>query len=595
MKFPYGNADFYKIITEDYVYIDRTDKIQWIEKAGGTLLFLRPRRFGKSLLLSMLENYYDVAKAQQFEKLFGHLAIGPNPTEKHNQYLILKWNFSMVQTYGDITEIRNALHDHLNGGLQDFATRYQSLLSEPIEINRDNAISSLMSALTSAQTTPYKIYLLIDEYDNFANEVLMAGESNSQERYHSLIEGEGMLKTIFKAIKAGTEGRGIDHIFLTGVSPVVMSDLTSGFNIATNIYLEPEYNDLCGFWESEVAEILYKIAKECNLPPQKAKEALEIMRSFYNGYSFTYQQKPLIYNPTLVLYFMEHFNRRCEYPRRILDSNLAMDKGKITYISMLPHGEAVVKNALSEEQPLAIAEIADRFGVKEMLFAVKDNSFMVSLLYYFGVLTLTDKETDYGELIFQIPNLVIRKLYVERLQEIFLPRFEELDKAQRVARIFSQTGDMQPLCDFMEDYYFKVFDNRDYRLSNELTIKTAFLTLLFNDVFYIMDSETALERGYADLTMIVRPDMRRYKLLDILIEFKYLNLSDSGLKSSEIKSKSLDELKALTSVQEQLTESKAQLAQYQNGLKAKYGEVLQLRTYSVIALGFERVVWFQVA
>ena len=594
MKLPYGNADFYKIITEDYVYIDRTDKIQWIEKAGETLLFLRPRRFGKSLLVSMLENYYDVAKAQQFEKLFGHLAIGTNPTEKHSQYLILKWNFSMVQTYGDITEIRNALHDHLNGGIRDFAIRYKSILSEQIEINRDNASSSLMSALSSAQTTPYKIYLLIDEYDNFANEVLMAGESDSQERYHRLIEGEGMLKTIFKAIKAGTEGRGIDRVFITGVSPVVMSDLTSGFNIATNIYLEPEFNDLCGFWESEVAERLYQIAKECNLPPQKAKEALEIMRSFYNGYSFTYQQMPLIYNPTLVLYFMEHFNRRCEYPRRILDSNLAMDKGKITYISMLPHGDAVVKNALSEEQPLAIAEIADRFGVKEMLFAVKDNSFMVSLLYYFGVLTLTDKETDYGELIFKIPNLVIRKLYVERLQEMFLPRFEELDRAQRVARVFSQTGDMQPLCDFMEDYYFKVFDNRDYRLSNELTIKTAFLTLLFNDVFYIMDSETALERGYADLTMIVRPDMRRYKLLDILIEFKYLNLSDSGLKSSEIKSKGIDELKSLASVQEQLTESKAQLAQYQKGLEAKYGEVLRLRIYSVVALGFERLVWFRV-
>jgi len=542
----------------------------------------------------MLENYYDVAKAQQFEKLFGHLAIGTNPTEKHSQYLILKWNFSMVQTYGDITEIRNALHDHLNGGIRDFAIRYKSILSEQIEINRDNASSSLMSALSSAQTTPYKIYLLIDEYDNFANEVLMAGESDSQERYHRLIEGEGMLKTIFKAIKAGTEGRGIDRVFITGVSPVVMSDLTSGFNIATNIYLEPEFNDLCGFWESEVAERLYQIAKECNLPPQKAKEALEIMRSFYNGYSFTYQQMPLIYNPTLVLYFMEHFNRRCEYPRRILDSNLAMDKGKITYISMLPHGDAVVKNALSEEQPLAIAEIADRFGVKEMLFAVKDNSFMVSLLYYFGVLTLTDKETDYGELIFKIPNLVIRKLYVERLQEMFLPRFEELDRAQRVARVFSQTGDMQPLCDFMEDYYFKVFDNRDYRLSNELTIKTAFLTLLFNDVFYIMDSETALERGYADLTMIVRPDMRRYKLLDILIEFKYLNLSDSGLKSSEIKSKGIDELKSLASVQEQLTESKAQLAQYQKGLEAKYGEVLRLRIYSVVALGFERLVWFRV-
>ncbi|MEN8219314.1 MAG: hypothetical protein ABFS56_23725 [Pseudomonadota bacterium] len=198
---------------------------------------------------------------------------------------------------------------------------------------------------------------------------------------------------------------------------------------------------------------------------------------------------------TNVLYFMKNLQETCQYPRQILDDNLAMDRGKIVYISQLPHGEQVITNVLNEEEPLAIAQLASRFGVNEMLTATKETPFMASLLYYFGVLTFGGY-TSGGELILRIPNLVVRKLYIEQIQKMLLPESMAKDEAGRVAKLFYQTGNMQPLCQFMEQRYFKVFDNRDYRWTNEFTLKMAFLTLLFNDTFYIMDSETSLGTGY---------------------------------------------------------------------------------------------------
>ncbi|MDM8529892.1 AAA family ATPase [Anaerolineales bacterium HSG25] len=594
IKFPYGNADFYKIITQNYFYVDRTNKIELLEDAGDVLLFLRPRRFGKSLLLSMLENYYDVNKADEFERLFGHLAIGQDPTPLHNQYLILKWNFSEIDAQGDVEEIKQALHDHINGSIKDFVSRYQTLLSYQVEINPTNAVASLASILTAVNMTPYKIYLLIDEYDNFANEVLMAGQSSSQTRYETLIQGEGMLKILFKVVKSGTEGRGIDRVFITGVSPVVMSDMTSGFNIATNIYLEPDFNDMCGFWEHEVAEALQQIATKCQFSTEQVDEALHMMRTFYNGYSFTYETEPLIYNPTLSIYFMRSFQRHCKYPRQMLDHNMAMDRNKIAYVSQLPYGETVISQALNDTDSLVISALADRFGVKEMLRQSHDRTFMVSLLYYFGVLTLSESLTAQGKLILHIPNLVIRKLYVERIQEMLLPGFTIRDEAERVVEHFYQSGDIQPLCDFMTQKYFKVFDNRDYRWANELTIKTAFLTMLFNDTFYIMDSETSLQRDYADLTMIIRPDMRRFQLLDFLLEFKYIELGKHNLTGEQVRAMSVEELNALKLVKQALKDSKTKLTRYRTTLQSTYGSKLRLRTYSVVAVGFDRLVWIEI-
>jgi hypothetical protein len=594
LKFSYGISNFHRIITTNLFYVDRSNHIRLIEEAGDQLLFLRPRRFGKSLLLSMLENYYDVAKADEFESLFGDLAIGQNPTPLHNQYLIMKWDFSVVEPQDDVKEMRKSLHDHLNNSIQDFAVHYQNLLQYQIKIDPQNAISSFESALTAIKQTPYRLYLLIDEYDNFANEVLMGRGEISSSRYKALLSAEGSLKAIFKTVKSASSGRGLERVFITGVSPVLMTDITSAYNVAENIYLLPVFNDLCGFRESEIREVLTQIVEECELSPENGQEAMSLMQQFYDGYCFSERINEFIYNPTLVLYFLKYFQQECEFPRMMLDDNLAIASGKLSYISGLPNGEPIISQALNETPPLNLKRLANRFGVDDMLNATKDTTFIVSLLYYLGILTFNGK-TTLGKLRFKIPNLVARQLYVEQLFELFLPQESERSQAQLLAEDFYQTGDLQPLCDFMEQRYFRVFDNRDYSWANELTIKTAFLTVLFDDVFYVMDSEMPLERRYADLTMIMRPEQRKYPLYDFVLEFKYLNLSQVGLSGEQAREKSIDELKALTPVKQKLAESEKQLLDYQTRLESKYGASLRLQLISVVAVGFERVVWQKVS
>jgi len=592
MKFPYGLCDFYDIINEDYFYVDRTDRIPEIEKAGKHLIFLRPRRFGKTLLLSVLENYYDIARAGDFEKLFGHLTVGKNPTDRHNQYFILKWDFSSVSPHGGPEKIQQGMYDYINSEIRAFAKYYQTFLTDEIIINSTNAQDSFQSLLTAVRQTNRKLYLLIDEYDNFANEVMMGTSEISPERYTSLVYGEGCIKSLFKVVKSATAGRGLDRTFITGVSPVVMSDITSGHNIAESIYLKPGFNDLCGFSEQEIADTLGKIARDCDLPEERILEALDMIRKYYNGYCFSSRSDGLVYNPTLALYFMKAFQDDCEYPEDMLDENLLADRGKIAYISRLPGGEEVIADAVNEKEPLTVYRLARRFGVEDMLYAVKDRTFMASLLYFLGVLTMGGRN-HFGELVLKIPNLVSRKLYIERIREMLIPDTARA-RAGDVARTFYTTGDMRPLCDFIEQTYFRVLDNRDYRWADEMTIKTAFLTLLFNDTLYIMDSETELDRGYADMTMILRPDMRHSQLSDNLMEFKYVSLKEAGLSGAEVRELSRDEIKKLVPVKEKFDESEIQLKRYRRTLEKSYGDVLRLRTYSVVAVGFDRLVWREI-
>ena len=595
LNFPYGIADFYKVITGDFFYIDRTHAIPQLEDAGSQLLFLRPRRFGKSLLLSMLENYYDLAKADEFERLFGQLAIGRNPTPKHNQYFVMKWDFSAVNPHGDPDGIQRALYSYLNGRIVNFAAYYEGRLARPIEINPQDALASFQSLLTAVKLTPHRLYLLIDEYDNFANEILMGA---GQDRYASLLRGEGMLKTVFKAIKAAAAGDGLDRVFITGVAPIVMSDMTSGYNIAENIYLAPEFEDLCGFTETEISDTVKRLTAECGQSASEAEVVLADMRVHYNGYRFSAVQQDLVYNPTLALYFLKHYQNNCAPPPDRLDSNLAMDRNKLSYIAALPGGAKVIVQALNDETTVSVPTLADRFGVEDVLAAYKDPRFMVSLLYYFGVLTLAG-HNKFGKLQLWIPNLVIRKLYVERLQALLLPESAEQTEGQQAAEMFYQSGNMQPLCDFIEQHYFKVFSNRDYLQANELTVKTAFLTLLFNETLYIMDSETPVGRRYADLTMIVRPDARQYQVCDLLLECKFIKLGDLGLSGAQLQAMPPDELAALPLVKAKLAEARAQAPAYRHEVEARYQDTmkldLRLRTYAVVALGFDRLVWEEIA
>ncbi|MFN0123961.1 MAG: AAA family ATPase [Blastocatellia bacterium] len=593
MKIPYGIADFYKLVTENYYYADRTSAIPHIEAAGAQLLFLRPRRFGKSLLLSMLENYYDLARADEFDRLFGQLDIGKNPTPSRNQYFVLKLDFSVVAASGDVDQVRRALHEHINIQIESLNFRYQKHLPQPVTINPDNAIASLEGLLAIVSLTSHKLYLLIDEYDNFANEILMGPHIQNKARYEALLQGEGALKTFFKTVKSGATGRGIDRVFITGVSPIVLTDMTSGYNVAKNIYLAEEFDSLCGFTETEVRQAIGEITMGCGLPATAASEALTQMRTYYNGYRFSGAQPDQVYNPTLALYYMDHYQRRCQPPENLLDSNLSMDRGKLSYIASLPGGDKILVGALNDDEELAVRKLADRFGVEDMLTARRDATFMASLLYFFGVLTQAGRGPR-GDLRLRIPNLVTRKLYAERLQAQLLPEPADQDAAERATNALLRTGDLQPLCDFMEQRYLRVLDNRDYRLANELTVKMAFLTLLFDDLLYIMDSETAAGRRYADLTMIVRAEMRQYTVPDMLLEFKFVRLPDAGLTGEQARALAREELAALPAIREKLAEARAQIPAYAAELRQRYPHELRLRAYAVVALGFERLVWEEV-
>jgi hypothetical protein len=561
MKFPYGISDFKKVNTRGYFYCDRTDKIPLLEKSDFQL-FIRPRRFGKSLVLSMLENYYDVAKKDEFESIFGNLKIGKNPTDLRNSYFILKFDFSCVDPTGSAEDVKKSLFNHINACISGFYKlyKYKGFDLPDIEVDREDAFFSMKALITSVSMTPHPVYLLIDEYDNFANTVMMGVQSTGK-RYEALVHDEGPLRTFFKAVKSSTSGSMFDRVFITGVSPVVMSDITSGYNIAKNIYFEPEFNDLCGFKQNEIEDVIKEIVDKCGFEKEKIREAVNLMQTYYNGYTFSHAADEHIYNPTLCLYFFEQFEKTCGYPRKMLDSNLAVDESKLEYIAQISKGRDLLMNLVQKDQEVVISDIEDRFGIKDMLTdKSKDNTFLVSFLYYFGVLTIAG-DTEDLKVILKVPNLVMLGLYVERIQK---------------------------MCRFMEERYFKVFHNRDYRWANELTLKTAFLTLLYNDIIYIMDSEKEIDRRYADLTMIIRPDKRYGKVFDVLIEFKFVKLKDTGMSADQAVELTDDELCHIPEIAKQIKDGEKQVKEYGKQLEQKYGN-LRLQKFVVVALGFERV------
>ncbi|MCP4688828.1 MAG: AAA family ATPase, partial [Desulfobacterales bacterium] len=412
-------------------------------------MFIRPRRFGKRLLLSMLANYYDVAKKDEFDALFGHLKIGKHPTPLRNRFFILKWDFSKVDPMGDAGAIRRALHDHVNSSLKAFIKYYRGLLEEEIEIDPDNAVNSIESLISSVRMTPYPIYLLIDEYDNFANEVMMGVRKDRKGVYETLVYEEGPLKTLFKVVKSSTSESIFDRIFITGVSPVVMSDITSGYNIADNIYLKTKFNDLCGFHEAEIEPAVKEIVRECGLKEDRGAEAVDQMRTWYNGYAFAVNARGIVYNPTLVLYFLKEFQEECQYPIEMLDDNLSTDDAKLEYVSRIPNGRRLLLGLMEEDRQVLVNKLEKRFGIKRMLEDQgKDDAFLASFLYYFGVLTIGG-ETPKGKLRLRVSNLVMRGLYVERIHQMLFPDPMERDDGKRAAEALYSEGDMAPLCEFV--------------------------------------------------------------------------------------------------------------------------------------------------
>ena len=436
------------------------------------------------------------------------------------------------------------------------------------------------------------VYLLIDEYDNFANEVMMSS-SMKTERYESLVQKEGILKTVFKNVKASSSNSIFDRVFITGVSPVVMSDLTSGYNIAENIYFEPEYNTLCGFTQDEIYKLIEEIIDDgLDTRKEQIKQAVELMRVYYNGYQFSLDAYETVYNPTLALYFFKQFHKSGKVPRNMFDDNLAMDAAKLVYISRIDGGRQLIIDLMEKEHEVVISEISRKFGIERMLSDKShDKAFLVSFLYYFGILTISG-ETAVGEISLKLPNTVIKKLYIDHIHEMLIPEPAERDQGKDAAKLVYQKGEIDKLCHFVETRYFRVFHNRDYRWANELTVKTAFLTLLYNDILFIMDSEKEIDRRYADLTMIIRPDMRRFELFDVLIEFKFVSLSTAGLTGEEAKALSVEQLASHPKISSAMADAVEQVKDYSQILKKRYSATdFRLKSFAVVSLGFERLCW----
>ncbi|QEP42056.1 AAA family ATPase [Ectothiorhodospiraceae bacterium BW-2] len=586
----YGLGHFKTLREEGGLYFDRTHLLPELEAAGRQLLFLRPRRFGKTLWLTLLESYYDIAAADQFDPLFGDLAIGQNPTPNRNRYFMLKWNFSVIDPGGDYQQLVSRIHRHINNSIEFFSARYHDFLPEAVPIDQTDGLGSLEKLLIVAKRFNFPLYLLIDEYDNFANEVLTSREQGRQ-RYNELVEGEGVIKTVFKAVKAATDGLGLERVFITGVSPVVMSDITSGYNVAENISHWPEFHALCGLTAEELQPVCHQIAQHCQLPESAADEALAMMRNFYNGYRFCREETQRLYNPTLTLYFLKHWQRRCRYPDELLDDNLAMDKNRLRYIAALPHGTEVIEAALNPQQSLWVAKLAQNFGVKAMLNDPPDASFIISLLVYFGVLTI-ESVNLLGELTVTIPNQVVRSLYIDRIQQQLLNGYEDNNRQQAVAKQLYTEAEFEPLVDFIEQRFYSVLDNRDRRWSNELTLKTTLLLLLTNDLYYLPRSELSLGGGYSDLLFEIRPDKRQAPLYDLLFELKYLSLKDLKLSAEQLSELSREQLAELAPVKKLLDDAERQLASYQPTLEQLFPAVeWNLKSFAVVSLGTRRLVW----
>ena len=606
MKLPYGVADFYSLRTRGQLYVDRTDRIATVEELGEALLFLRPRRFGKSLWLSTLACYYDLALAGEHERLFGDLAIGRRPTPLGHRYFVLRWDFSEIDPdpptrNGGVSSrtgrIGNEIHSYLNSTIRSLLSDYREHLPE-VRVGED-AFRSLDRLLDAIRRTPYRLYLLIDEYDNFANEVLTADRG----AYEDLVHSDGPFKYLFKWVKAAIGRKGIDRLFITGVSPLVMSDVTSGMNIARNVYFKPVLAELCGFSDAEVDELLMAVLRERSDLEMSAQDTKLMMREWYNGYRFALGVAERVYNPTLVFYFLLHLLEEGTCPRQMLDANLAADEGKLDFLAQVAAGQGAtgaepgvapqttVIDLIGRDKPLEVLQLFDRFTLRELLErSAQDTSFLGSYLYYFGMLTLRREETEAQTVELVVPNEVMHGLYVERVRRILLPLGTSRSAADALLFAFLRSGDLEPLLDFIEATLFPTFSNRDAAWANELTLKTVFLTLLWNDVSYITHSEPELEHRYADLCLLRRPDARASSLWDLLFEFKRLSLKELGMSGEEVKAASRGSLMELEKVKETLGRAEAQLAAYRAALERKRGDALKLRGFAVVALGFERLV-----
>jgi hypothetical protein len=475
--FPYGLSNFPQVVSE-YVYVDKTSYIELLEtRRERFLVYLRPRRFGKSLFVSLLEHYYDINRKADFQKLFANYYIGKNPTPKANSYRILYFNFSAIDTT-TAESSREGFNSKVMAALSEFFERNAIFETDKKKeiFSFGKAEEMLTHFFRSYPAKAEKIYLLIDEYDHFTNEILAR---NIQE-FKETVSLNGYVRKFYEAIKNATQQGIVDRFFITGVSPITMDSLTSGFNIIKHLTHEEEFEAMMGFSESEVQELLNLVLTD----KSREEQIMQDLRDYYNGYRFYPLSQQNIYNSDMVLYFLDHFKKREEYPRQMLDPNIAPDYGKLKQMFQVANLQAnlqvleeVLEKGSVESEQIYLFHFEKDFGKKEF----------VNFLFYLGNLTI--KETlPSGFISFKVPNKVIGDLYWQYYSEI-LQNYGELkglqDDTQQALSDMAITGNYEKFFALIEKL-LQNLSNRDYIRFDEKHVKMVFLAYLINaNIFWV--------------------------------------------------------------------------------------------------------------
>ena len=524
-RIPYGITDFRLLSGEDYYYVDKTRFIEEIEKCPNFLFLIRPRRFGKSLWLAMLTAYYDIAAKDQFEELFGKFYIGQHPTSERNSYLILKFNFAMVNPEPEVLE--QSFEDHTSICFKEFNMKYAHLLGEGYlegYAQTSNAENRLEYIALYCKRVGLPIYLIIDEYDNFTNVVL---SRYGHDRYHALTHGAGFFRFFFNKIKGVTTGDGasVKRMFISGVSPVTLDDVTSGFNIASMITLDPRFNEILGFTEGEVQEMLeYYKSEGCWEGDTDA--VLGVMREWYDNYCFSKSCTDVkMYNPDMVLYFVNYLSANHVVPKTLVDENVKTDYKKLRYLIILDkhlNGNFSRIREIAEEGEV-VADIRTGFPAERLI----DPDNFISLLFYFGILTIDRVEE--GDTVLKVPNLTIRQIlfsYIEQgywEAEVFNMKVFRL---KELMKEMAYRGAWRPVFEYFAEEVKAQTSIRDY-LEGEKAVQTLHLVYMNLTNYFVIYPEQELNKGYGDLWMspnfLNHPEMQ----YSYVVEFKYVK-HDAG-------------------------------------------------------------------
>ena len=535
-RIPYGMMNFIDVREDDCYYVDKTHYIPLIENANKYFFYIRPRRFGKSLTISMLRHYYNILEADKFEKWYGDLYIGKHPTPERNSYLIIYLNFAVVNA--ELNSYRQSLDAHCNTEFNFFCDVYAQYLPEGIkeEMNKKKgAIEQLDYLYKECIKTNQQIYLFIDEYDHFTNKIL--SEPSCLEDYKSETHGTGYLRSFFDTVKAGTDST-IKRCFVTGVSPVTMDDLTSGFNIGTNYSLSPEFNEMTGFNEEEVRAMLDYYATTCQFH-HSTDELIEAMKPWYDNYCFAEQSYggTTMYNSNMVLYFVDNYIRNGGYmPRNMVEENIRVDYNKLRMLirkdKEFAHDASTIQTLV--QQGYVTGELKTGFPAETV--AEPDN--FTSLLFYFGMLTISG--TLEGETKLTIPNQVVREQLYSYLLDTYNEadlRFDNWEKG-KLASAMAYRGDWKAYFDYIAECLHRYSSQRD-KQKGEAYVHGFTLAMTAQNRFYRPISEQENQEGYADIFMFPLLDIYKDMLHSYIIELKYAKGKDSDEKVEQLRQEAI--------------------------------------------------------